>query len=293
MKRPWRAHYTGDWSRDPFVRQLSLEARMVYFELLDIAWEEGGLRPEWVATGLYVAHRIGIGRAKFCRLFRDISVKFQANSDGFLVNPRMETERNSVENFSKKQSNNAKERYLEAARPPATVEPLALPARASSSQHFTSHEEPAAPSAPPLLLVPPPEPEAKKKAEPLPYTLATLQATLAETSAGRYVPFELAKGPAISAQRLIRRHTLAQVRVAGAWLAAGGEGWRGAIDARALGALPAWIAQAEAWAAAGRPAIDNRAGGQPRRGNDDPPPRLARDAAPGLFAHLPKKGGTP
>ncbi len=153
--KPWRSHYTSDWHRDPFVRGLSLEARMVYFELLDIAWEEGGLRTEWVTTGAYVAHRIGCGKTKFLRLFHQISTKFCEVSAGIVSNPRLETERQASEKFSEKQRNNVNSRYQEPTNVLPPGSDLVLPSQHYTAQHTTVQERERGADAPALTLISP------------------------------------------------------------------------------------------------------------------------------------------
>ncbi len=122
-KRPWRCHYTRDWRSDPFVRALDLESRMVYLELLDIAWDEGGLKAEWLESGMYVAQQIGISRRKFMSVWLGIRDKFIEFSPGFYSNPRLEGERSRVDIRSEKGVNLANRRW----HPDAKAYALALP----------------------------------------------------------------------------------------------------------------------------------------------------------------------
>lgn len=115
-KRPWRSHYTRDWATDPFVRGLELDARMVYFELLDIAWDEGGLQQEWVTHGTYVAQRIGITRRKFIAIWPEIRDKFVECSPGVWSNSKLESERNRVEILTEKLVNAGKLRHQKPAQ---------------------------------------------------------------------------------------------------------------------------------------------------------------------------------
>lgn len=101
----------------------------------------------------------------------------------------------------------------------------------------------------------------KPTAEPLPYTVDELQAALAETCK-RYTATPLQAGPTINAQKLIRAHSLEDVRLIGAWLEAGGDGYKLTLDGRNLGDLPVWLAHARGWDANGRPAISRAANGK-------------------------------
>ena len=100
----------------------------------------------------------------------------------------------------------------------------------------------------------------KKASVPLPFTLPEALDALA--AGGRFVATPLEQGPAIAAQSLIRRFGLGQWRLAGEWLAAGGESYRDVVDSRALSQLPAWIVHAEKWHASGRPRVAKGGTGQ-------------------------------
>lgn len=141
-KRPWRSHYTRDWATDPFVRGLELDARMVYSELLDIAWDEGGLRQEWVTHGTYVAQRIGITRRKFIAIWPEIRDKFVEYSPGIWSNPRLEDERIKAEEFAEKQAKAGKLRHAKPANAQPEHEAPAQPSQSQSqSQSHTQSQE--------------------------------------------------------------------------------------------------------------------------------------------------------
>lgn len=161
-KRPWRAHYTKDWRTDPFVRRLKLEPRAVYLELLDIAWDEGGLRADWIETGEYVAQQIGISRRKFVSIWREIRDKFVEFSPGIWSNPRLEHERKEAEKQSEKQRKNAESRWsIDATALPRGIEVAMLSQSQSQSQSQETNTHVFASSG-----ESPKAPEAKRTSEP-------------------------------------------------------------------------------------------------------------------------------
>lgn len=114
-KRTWRAHLTRAWRTDPFTRSLDLESRMVYFELLDIAWDEGGLHAHWLTEGIYVAQQIGITRRKFKAIWPSIREKFAEISPGVWSNSKLESERIRADKHVENQANRAKKRWEDDA----------------------------------------------------------------------------------------------------------------------------------------------------------------------------------
>lgn len=89
-------------------------------------------------------------------------------------------------------------------------------------------------------------------------TRAAATAMLAGASGGRYIdtPPEVGAVFRLDAARKAHPDGAIFARI-GQWLAAGGDGWRGQLDGRNLGDLPAWIGQAQAWN--GRP-IERQSG---------------------------------
>jgi len=158
--------------------------------------------------------------------------------------------------------------------PIATASSVASSPASSDAPASASPGDPSSPSAPPSLkLVGDPEPPKKeKKPERLPYTPDDVQDELRKSSGSRYVPSPLVKGPTIALQSQIKAGlTLADVALAGAWLAAGGDGYKGTLDGRALVKnLAGWVAQAKAWHARGRGPI-GRSGPMPARGGGKAP----------------------
>jgi biotin carboxyl carrier protein len=252
-KRPWRSHYTRDWATDPFVRGLDLESRMVYLELLDIAWDEGGLRQDWVTFGTYVAQRIGISRRKFVACWAQVRVKFEEKSPGIWTNSRLEDERIKAEEFSEKQSKAGKLRHAKPANAQPQHRVPAQPSQSHTQSQSQSQREIAAADAPPL-----------------PFKPAEAVQALASASCGRFTASKLSKGQAINCQRLIREApALSTWTLAGEWLAAGGDGWKGQLDIRNLGDFSTWVAHAERWVANGRGPV-NAKNGTSKTGNTPP-----------------------
>jgi hypothetical protein len=139
-----------------------------------------------------------------------------------------------------------------------------------------------------------PEKRPEKKSDPprLRYPVEELLAMLASASKGTFLASKAKTGQVIALQRLIRGGLeLPDVKLAGEWLAAGGEAWKGKRDTRNIGDLDAWITQARAWRDEGRLPI-TKTGGIPapsasRRVPDDTCARLRaqdeearRDAVP-------------
>jgi len=151
MKRPWRSHYTRDWRLDPFVRGLPLDERMVYQELLDIAWDENGLRAEWVETGEFVAKQIGLSPARFLRIWHRLREKFSEIRPGLWSNTRLEDERERAEKFSESQSKKGKLRHSGSAAAQPNGYDSAQPSQShtqSHTQHTTEETDPPAPAEP-------------------------------------------------------------------------------------------------------------------------------------------------
>jgi hypothetical protein len=254
-KRPWRSHYTRDWATDPFVRGLDLDARMVYLELLDIAWDEGGLHQEWVTFGTYVAQRIGISRRKFVACWAQVRTKFEEKSPGVWSNSKLESERIRVELFTEKQSNAGKSRQAKPANAELAHGSLAKPSESESESESDKKKIAATP--------------------PLPFKPAVAVEALASASCGRFTASKLSKGQAINAQRLIREApALDTWKLVGEWLAAGGDGWKGDLDVRHLGDFVTWLALANRWNATGRGPV-NAKNGNAKPGNASPTANFA------------------
>jgi len=127
---------------------------------------------------------------------------------------------------------------------------------------------PPRPAPEPLELLSP-EPAAAGNPDQAPDNPARFSCTreqaleaLALASSGRFVASRPDRGGVFKLDRLRREpEALERLRLAGEWLAAGGDGYKATLDGRALGAnLDGWLAQSAAWLASGRPAI-----GPPRR----------------------------
>ncbi len=254
-KRPWRSHYTRDWGTDPFVRGLELEPRMVYAELLDIAWDEGGLQQEWISHGTYVAQRIGISRRKFIACWMEVRVKFVEISPGVWSNLRLESERSRVEILTEKQANKAKQKWAAHAAALPTPQAAAMPSESESDTESESEKK---------------EKVTADKPPPLPFKVDVAVGALATASCGRFTASKLSKGQSINVVRLIREApALDTWKLVGQWLAAGGDGWKGGLDVRHLGDFATWLALAQRWDASGRGPVNAR-NGNTKQGNHAP-----------------------
>lgn len=89
---PYFKFYPGDWLSSGSVRTMSPEARGVYFDLLAVAWQEGGI-PADPST---LAGWLGLTPRRFQKVWAEIQGRWESNGNGLLVNPRMERERSEA-----------------------------------------------------------------------------------------------------------------------------------------------------------------------------------------------------
>lgn len=90
---PYFKFYPGDWLSDGAVRTMSPEARGVYWDLLAIAWQEGGIP----ADPTPLASWLGLTPRRFARIWAEVAPLWESTGNGRLVNPRLERERLAVE----------------------------------------------------------------------------------------------------------------------------------------------------------------------------------------------------
>jgi uncharacterized protein YdaU (DUF1376 family) len=90
---PYFKFYPGDWLSDATVRRMPLEARGLYWELLAIAWKEGGIPDD----PSQLAGWLGLTPKRFERLWPHIEECWVHGKNGHLVNPRQEKERKEAE----------------------------------------------------------------------------------------------------------------------------------------------------------------------------------------------------
>ena len=127
---------------------------------------------------------------------------------------------------------------------------------------------------------PPKQPRKQQDVPPLPFKVEEALAAVATESAGRFVSPKLIKqGHMIQLVRAIRAYPdIAAWRIFGAWLAAGGEGYRATLDIGFVASKLTDLAEtAKAWANAGRGPVNGRSTNQKARGVAPP-------------AHFPKSG---
>lgn len=88
-KLPYFPFYPGEWLRSPTVLGMSLEEQGAYLRLLCVQWEDGYIDPEDLSLLL------GVPTDTIEEWFRKRSWKraFRRNSDGMLVNDRLDLER--------------------------------------------------------------------------------------------------------------------------------------------------------------------------------------------------------
>ncbi len=90
---PYLKFYPSDWLSDRTVRTMTPAARGVYFDLLCIAWQEGGIPADPSA----LASWLGLSPKRFARIWTEIEDCWVHGSNGSLVNPRQERERTEAE----------------------------------------------------------------------------------------------------------------------------------------------------------------------------------------------------
>lgn len=250
------------WKNDPFIRSLPLEARAFYLELLLLAWDEVGIKAEWIENPTWLARGIGISQRKFRSLWSQVRDKFEQLSDGNWSNKRLEFERFLSEERSKKSSKAAKDRWDAYAKSMLAGNAKPMP---STPQPHHNHNHSKKERA---------TPQKKPGAAPLPFRAATALNLLAV--AGRFVAAKPAGWQAIAIEKIIREWPEEQPWLtAGEWLAAGGDAWKSSVDTRCVGDFRAWLEQARVWDAAGRPAIGK--GGKPDLRTPSPHSAFDRD----------------
>lgn len=229
-KRPWRPHYTRDWHGSPFVRSLELHVRCIYFELLDLEWDEEGLDAKWLESPFtFLCNRIGCHWRTFTAAWALLEHRFEVQEDGKRRSRRGQDELKKASEISEKRAKAAKQRWEANAN--------AMPSQSQSQSHTQSQKKEIAVA----------------DAPPLPFKPDAAVAALAQASCGRFTASKLSKGQAINCNRLIREApALGTWTLVGEWLAAGGDGWKGVLDVRSLRDFIAWVAQAQAWEANGR-----------------------------------------
>lgn len=89
---PYFKFYPADWLSDRKVRRLSPEARSLYWDLLCVAWQEGGIPADAQELALDAKHW-GYSRRSFAKVWAEIEQFWVHGADGLLVNVRQEDER--------------------------------------------------------------------------------------------------------------------------------------------------------------------------------------------------------
>lgn len=160
----------------------------MYAELLDIAWDEGGIRTEWIESGSYLAQQLGITRRKFVSIWPSVREKFVEFSPGILSNLRLEQTRAEEDKFSEKQANIANKRWSGDARalPGGTATEMPSESESESeSDLITLSRDPSAPDTRALV-------RAWEKADLPPLPDAQEMQVLAKALADRSIGFEAA-----------------------------------------------------------------------------------------------------
>lgn len=168
-KRPWRPHYTRDWHASPFVRSLPLHVRCVYFELLDLEWDEDGLDPSWFeAPYAFLSNRLACHWRTFAAAWQMIAHRFEVHEDGKRRSKRGQEESKRAAEISERRANAAKQRWASKANAmPSTITITDtikdLPAPGGTGQGLLAIQEPPPPPKPKR----PPSPEREAAIEVL------------------------------------------------------------------------------------------------------------------------------
>jgi hypothetical protein len=89
---PYFKFYPADWLSDRRVRRLEPDARALYWDLLAMAWNEGGIPDDPDELALDAA-QWGFTRRRFDRAWEQVSKFWVHGPEGVLMNPRQEEER--------------------------------------------------------------------------------------------------------------------------------------------------------------------------------------------------------
>lgn len=89
---PYFKFFPSDWMSDRKVRRLSPDARALYFDLLCVGWQEGGI-PADLSELAADAALWGYSRRRFDKAWQQVEQFWVHGAEGQLVNPRQEAER--------------------------------------------------------------------------------------------------------------------------------------------------------------------------------------------------------
>ncbi len=295
-KAPAFQLYAADFMADPLVDAMSPEELGGYFRLLLVAWQQPS--PGYLPADEYLLaawSRLGT-RWKKCGAA--IMRCFRQTGDGRVFQKRMvevaanqgeyrETQRQKgiASANARKDRNHVQPRLMSGCSTvPTEAQPDTQPEGNSPSpspspsenlkdstpgtSDFTLEAQPANPKPKRIRKPKAPKPED----DPPPFKLTDGLATLA--MAGRFTPTPLDVGATINAYKLVRAWPdISLWKLAGEWLAAGGEHWKQSVDCRHLSELPTWIVHAVAWDKTGRqPIRTNSARASPELARPQPPP---------------------
>lgn len=263
-RAPWFKLYTKDIRTDPFCADLTPEQFGIYMRLLMIDWDEDGIDPEWLQKPGRIRREFNCHERTFNAAWNVLQAKFErvCNSSGHvkLRSARLERERSRAAATS------------EAARKAAQVLHSRSADALREKRNRTEREEETESEREEGKAHTQPD----KPAAPLPFRAATALAYLAE--GGRFVAVKPKMGHVITIEKIIRDWPDPSAwRAAGAWLAAGGDAWRGDVDTRCVGEFAAWLEHAKIWESQGRPPIGKNGKQMPLAG---PAKSLSGHAAP-------------
>ena len=244
-KAPAFQFYAADWLADSTVMRMSCAQRGAYINLLCVQWRERTI-PDDAAACRRLA---GAGVREWKHIWPAMLTAFEANNDGTRSNKRLLSQQNSdIEFRTERSDSGAKGAKAHWAKHGSAIQqPLAnhSSASASASASASQKKKSAAGAAPP-----PPK-------EKLPAPIGTYLDALHATSRGRVVVAPMTTAMAIRTTAIVRElPDLADWKLAGEWIAAGGLAWM-----RSPPGLP-WLATdgqmahavglARSWVAGGR-----------------------------------------
>lgn len=258
--------------------------RGVYAQLLFSQWALGGDLPKDPAK---LARHAGVTRREFARCWPAVAPCFEPGSaPETLANQKLKAQLAGAELRHVKGVENADKRWKIAKNDHATAHAYSED-RGQKKEKKEKNKARAPKSGAPhqgKLMLLQEDLDSIPESQPSRMTPDTALGVLAKAARGRFVWKRLNRGQVFRVIEIIGRYPdAASWDLVGAWLAAGGDAWRGVLDQRQVGDFDSWIAQAEAWDRAKRPQLARNGAS----GRHAPPPQVmhpdSAQAARALF----------
>lgn len=115
MKRPAFQFYVADWFKPGPVRAMSAQARGVYIDLLAFSWDNGGILEADIKDPRMLCRLCNVSKRSFTKVWEEICGRFDKVSGEYgaiFVNTKLELQRKSLDDYSKRQSENIKKRWV-------------------------------------------------------------------------------------------------------------------------------------------------------------------------------------